>query len=458
MAPAGCGKTQLIADSLSSYSGRRPVLVLTHTNAGVAALRTRLTRCGVKSRSYRLSTIDGWALRLGATFPQRSGLPPDTLLLRNPKRDYPLIRDRALGLLASGHIAELLRATYSCIWVDEYQDCSRVQHAIVQLAAGIVPTVVLGDPMQAIFGFAGNRLADWDTDVCTCFPELATLQTPWRWINASQPELGEWLLGAREKLRNGEKIDLESRPAAVVWIRLSGGSAAYAQQLRAASMRPPIANGTVLILADSRRPPAQRRFASQIPGASTVEAVDLGDFVSFADSLDFSASTALQRVVRFADTLMANLDANRFLGRIEVIERGSARNPASFAEAAAIRFKSQPSATTMGDLLECLNQQSGVRVYRPAILRACFEALRRCGGARASFSEAARAVREEYRAGHRAVTQRAVGSTLLLKGLEADMAVILDASEMDARHLYVAMTRGARKLVVCSPDRRLPKR
>ncbi len=40
-APAGCGKTQLIADALTQHFGRKPVLVLTHTNAGVTALRTR---------------------------------------------------------------------------------------------------------------------------------------------------------------------------------------------------------------------------------------------------------------------------------------------------------------------------------------------------------------------------------------------------------------------------------
>ena len=39
---------------------------------------------------------------------------------------------------------------------------------------------------------------------------------------------------------------------------------------------------------------------------------------------------------------------------------------------------------------------------------------------------------------------------LLLKGLEADVAVVLGADELDARHLYVAMTRGSRQLVICS--------
>jgi DNA helicase IV len=60
------------------------------------------------------------------------------------------------------------------------------------------------------------------------------------------------------------------------------------------------------------------------------------------------------------------------------------------------------------------------------------------------------AVRERSRLIGRPLAKRTVGSTLLLKGLEADVAVILNPSVMDHRHLYVAMTRGARQLVVCS--------
>ena len=63
-APAGCGKTQLIAHALAAHRGTKPILVLTHTNAGVAALHGQLVRAGVPTSAYRLSTIDGWAIRL----------------------------------------------------------------------------------------------------------------------------------------------------------------------------------------------------------------------------------------------------------------------------------------------------------------------------------------------------------------------------------------------------------
>lgn len=50
----------------------------------------------------------------------------------------------------------------------------------------------------------------------------------------------------------------------------------------------------------------------------------------------------------------------------------------------------------------------------------------------------------------RPLGRRAVGSTLLLKGLEADVAVILEPERMTEQHLYVALTRGARQVVACS--------
>ena len=45
----------------------KPILVLTHTNAGVAALRGRLEKAGVKPAGYRAATLDGFAIRLIST-------------------------------------------------------------------------------------------------------------------------------------------------------------------------------------------------------------------------------------------------------------------------------------------------------------------------------------------------------------------------------------------------------
>ena len=92
-APAGCGKTQLIADALVRHSGPKPVLILTHTNAGVVALRARLDKARIKPSAYRLSTIDGWAIRLITTFPQRAGHNPS--IVSGARPNYPAIREAA---------------------------------------------------------------------------------------------------------------------------------------------------------------------------------------------------------------------------------------------------------------------------------------------------------------------------------------------------------------------------
>jgi DNA helicase-2/ATP-dependent DNA helicase PcrA len=67
-----------------------------------------------------------------------------------------------------------------------------------------------------------------------------------------------------------------------------------------------------------------------------------------------------------------------------------------------------------------------------------------------SFHEATIRIREQGRVLGRALPRRAVGSTLLLKGLESEVAVVLDADSLNARNLYVAMTRGSKRLIVCA--------
>ena len=91
-----------------------------------------------------------------------------------------------------------------------------------------------------------------------------------------------------------------------------------------------------------------------------------------------------------------------------------------------------------------------MRVFRPQVLRAGLRALELCSGPEQdSFADAALKVREQGRVLGRSLPRRAVGSTLLLKGLEAEVSVILDADSLNSRNLYVAMTRGSKRLVIC---------
>jgi len=447
--PAGCGKTHLISESVKHHTDIKPILVLTHTNAGVAALRGRFNKAGIPSKCYRLSTLDGFAMRLVGNFPARSGLNPDILKLENPKRDYKAIKKAACNLLREGHLQEILVASYARLIVDEYQDCCVQQHNFVTFIASVLPTCILGDPLQAVFGWLG--LPNWKTDVCTTFPTVAELSTPWRWRNAGTEEFGHWLLDVRRKLLNQESIDFEDSPEEVTWVDLAAAENCYACQLTAARTPAPNPKGSVLIIGNSLKPEAHRKIASQTPGAVTIENVSLDDLIHFAQHFDCSSPSALEQVLNFSEKVMRNVSRQRFLKRIDSLENGRAKIAASNAESAALRFKSNPSPSTAIDLLVELNKDISVSSHRPLVLRACIKALSTCSCTDdGSFYDAAICAREQNRILGRVLPKRAVGSTLLLKGLESDAAVVLNAADHNANSLYVAMTRGSKKLTICS--------
>jgi DNA helicase-2/ATP-dependent DNA helicase PcrA len=69
--------------------------------------------------------------------------------------------------------------------------------------------------------------------------------------------------------------------------------------------------------------------------------------------------------------------------------------------------------------------------------------------------EAAWLVRNRTRQRGRRPASRSMGTTLRVKGLEFDHAVVLDPSGYNAQNLYVALTRGSKSLTVVSSSRTL---
>jgi DNA helicase-2/ATP-dependent DNA helicase PcrA len=447
VAPAGCGKTQLICDALARHNGRKPILVLTHTNAGVGALRNRLAEAGVSPASYRLATLDGWALRLATTFPERSGY--GATIPAQP--DYPAIRKAAYGLIKEGHIADTLRASYAKLLVDEYQDCSICQHAIVYYAAMVLPTCILGDPLQAIFDFGNDKLAEWEKHVCAHFPLVAELNRPWRWINAKTEALGNWILDFRKELLAGNPIDLRLAPKEVTWIPLDGSAEDHTRRSNAAKRMGKDSEDRVLVIGDSKNADGRHQIASQILGATVVEPVDLKDMVAFAGTFNLTAPNALAKIVYFAETIMSNVGAKDLLNRVQsFVERATGKELSNIEEA-AIAFNQHRSYRAVASLLSALSSEPCTNIYRPAVLHAILRTLELTDGTQGlSLHEAAIRVREQNRMLGRPIPKRAIGSTLLLKGLEAECVVILNGDDLNSRNLYVAMTRGSKSIIVCS--------
>ena len=66
VAPAGHGKTHTIAECLKHTDGRQ--LILTHTHAGVASIKDKISRSNIKPAKYRITTISSFAQKYSHAF------------------------------------------------------------------------------------------------------------------------------------------------------------------------------------------------------------------------------------------------------------------------------------------------------------------------------------------------------------------------------------------------------
>jgi superfamily I DNA/RNA helicase len=446
-APAGCGKTQLIVSALALHLQPKPILILTHTNAGAAALRHRLKKKKIPSSRYKLSTIDGLVLQLVTSFPKRAAINIENIKLLNPKDDYPAIRNGAYNLLSAHHIDEIITSSYSMLIVDEYQDCSSVQHLIIIQLSNLLPTCVLGDPLQAIFGFTG-KVVDWENEVQVQFPPCGELKIPWRWKNAGCEDLGKWLLDIRKELIEKNSINFSSAPKEVIFVKLDDTND-HEKILAAANLRVADPNDSVLIIGDSMNAKSRHRIASLTYGAVTVEPVDFKDLIIFSEN--YKEDQPFYQILELMKEIMTGISSLNLENRIPTLQSNRERNPATEFESQIVEFIKDPNYTKALNLIRNFSSQKNIRVYRPSIYNACIKGFQIVADSpQISLKDAIIRIREKDRALGRATPKRAVGSTLLLKGLEAEYAVVLNADSQDSKNLYVAMTRGSKGLVICS--------
>lgn len=450
VAPAGCGKTQMITETLA-VKQRKPYLVLTHTTAGVAALKLRLRKLSIPAQNFIVITIDGWALKLAKKFPASC---PVQSSPNNPKAFYPELRRHALALLRNGNVNDIIKASYSRLLVDEYQDCDILQHQIVVELASLVPTTVFGDPMQCIFDFAG-RMPDWNREVQRRFPLIHSLTIPWRWNNAGTHALGQWVLACRDILSQGDKIDLSTCPSYVHHKPLVGilNTDLQAQQAAHYNIFNRARNESLLVIGDSLNESSRHRYAQTSRNIDVVEPVQLADVTNAAHAFDGAQGFDLvDNILCYAGKMMTNIQRSQTIQRLQTIQGGRNRTPVSMLENALLNVLQDSSRNSILVALQQLESKQGVKVYRNAAFAALKDSISLSSSMpNKTIFEAASLIREQRRQrGDRRIPQWAIGSTLLLKGLECDHSLILNASSMNAQHLYVALSRGAKSVTVFS--------
>ncbi len=451
--PAGTGKTHLLAASaaVAAAAGERS-LILTHTNAGVDAIRRRLRDFGVPSSLARVDTITSWAFALVGSY----SVIAEVSVTEIP--DWSLSDNYLAGaarVARADAIIDVLKLSFDYLLVDEYQDCTLVLHEFVlALTAAIPRTVLFGDRLQAIFTFAGP-MATWDEHVLPGFPAHQLVVEPRRW-QGHNPELGQWLLDIRPQLTDGQAFDFTDHH--VSGLQFVHGSAPTAINTVAHSYRD---FGETVVLLD-KWPDDVARHASRLGGIYSVMEDISGNFMraqlqALPAEGDYLLAHWFARFAKECTVGLAGIDAPILtrLGRNESIAH-YARPGIEPVVAALDTLRLEPTYIQLLAAARAAMQTRGPRLYRWEAWNDTCAAIAMTADIGGSAIDNLARIRDRLRRAGRARHARIASRTLLVKGLEYDHVIIAELHKMrDPRNLYVALSRARKSVTVVGVSSRI---
>lgn len=446
--PAGTGKTHLLAAAVkeAARQGRRS-LILTHTNAGVDAIRKRLARFQVSTKLYTVETITSWAFRLARSYQVIAKL---TIPEAPDWKDSDAYLQGAIDVANSSAIRNVVRLSYDYLLVDEYQDCTGLQHKFIMTLRDSIPTaIVFGDPLQSIFRFGKNRVVDWDEDVVSAFPPHSVELVPHRW-ERSNPSLGRFTLGIRQKLQPGNWVDLGNSSASGV-VYIPGDPTRTLAQACYSLVN---TNESVAVL--TKWPLDEDRIARILSGRfSVVEPINGRRMANSLKELPKEGDPLLAKW--FAVTAkkfhvgLSGIDARLIskLGEGKSVASTKRKGIQEFVNALA-KLQQHPHYRTLLDLQSVPGALDGVRCSYSEAWRDIFRTIQYAVEEESPDMVANLAViRSRYRNIERRIPRLIVSRTLIVKGLEFDHVVIGDLQQFsDPCDLYVALSRAKKSVTV----------
>jgi DNA helicase-2/ATP-dependent DNA helicase PcrA len=446
-APAGTGKTEQIALVAGNAPGRW--LILTHTVAGVDAIRRRLVKHKIPADKAQVETLSAWAHRWARAFPRGSGLAANWSA---SSREWDAVMVAATTLVESGAVQSILDASYAGVLVDEYQDCTVAQHGLVRAVSRHLPCYVFGDPLQAIFGFRPGMLANWYADTLAFFPLAGVLATPQRWIHAGNAALGAWLINQRANFNAGI-FDFRGAPTCLTW---QPCAPRLATQQLAGSCSFRLSDGEALAVIHSSVDEVRRADLAKALRATTVEPIGGKTERNFYESLRTQSGIArVNAVLDFAGTAYVGVDASNKKKRVASLLANPTRikTPATAAELALTGVATSDSLASVLDAIRCVENETGVTTARPELAYCIKSALQMCAeNPSLQLDDAAFQVANTRREKGRILRKRSIGSTLLMKGLEFDHVIVTPDACENRHHWYVALTRGTKSVRVLAPS------
>lgn len=445
IAPAGYGKTEAITQMVGAAGGKQ--LVLTHTRAGVAALKHRLKKYKIDTKKYEVSTIASFCLKWCEAYPHTAGVPLN--IRKEVNIDYNCIYIGTREIFNNKWALKIIKCSYDGIFIDEYQDCVSLQHSIFMQLRKVVPMRIFGDPLQAIFYWVKyDEIVKWDM---FDFQSIQPLTVPWRWKNTN-PILGDWLTEKRNELLpalegTNVKIWLSDVYNCVKIISSddwdNGRYAFYIKNYQSVVYLSTIEN-------------VQRAFARRTGGFfQSDEIKDLSDIRKLLDAIDKKIGPDKALAVLELLTTCVTKIKTEFASYINNLKKGKM----NFCK---IKKYKDTGATlveiaTTGRYISILNliiwfiKSTDFKVYRKEFLYKICKIYKTANDEHISVLEAINLLEQNNTFMEKRMNiPRMSSRTVLTKGLEFECVIVDLRNEIDARDLYVALTRATKFIYIIS--------
>lgn len=447
IAPAGFGKTHTISECLKHTEGKQ--LILTHTQAGVASIKEKLQKCSISKDVYSVETISSFAQRYVLAFDSSTTIPD----VSDQENFYPYLIDKAKEIFSSKLVQDVIKVSYTGLFIDEYQDCTVKQHDLILILAGILPSHVLGDPLQGIFGFAG-QLVDLDDSVqMGRFNSVHQLKIPHRWINGGNEQLGAELLQIRERLISKLEIDLTQYPS----IEFKKG--AYADHYNYVINILTSGKSILVIHPSSGQIPPRQKFVADFKYIPIlIESLDHKDFYNWAKHFDDTAKPFSTLLNDFITSQFSNL-ANWYNKDIKKFKKKN--DPLEESKLVDIKnmhseLQTNYSLIKTKEIISKIKDLDDVNCTRGDLLNSLCVSMENAHYSNTTVLEAMQNHRNTIRRMGRKLYGRCIGTTLLTKGLEFDTVIVLEAEKFkDPKNLYVAISRCTKRLIILGTNSKL---
>ena len=452
IAPAGYGKTYTLAECILDTPENEKQLILTHTHAGIASIKEKLKNRNIPTRKYHIETITGFAQRYVLAYYCENDIPA---IERDTGSYYNFIIKKAKELFQLKSVKRTIMYSYQGLFVDEYQDCTKSQHEMLMVLSEILPTHILGDPMQGIFGFS-EPLVDLENDLKD-FEKVDELDTPWRWNNASKNSLGKDLKDIRNKLKAELPISLNSYKSFETVLCNNNDWYKPRTNYRNTLEDLLLENNLLLIhpISSSIEPRIKilQSFNNRL---SLLESFDAKEFYKLSlmiDKWDNEGKSISLLVRDLSYKLFIKKGLNNWFNKNGLKRKSKEDDKKKIAEIQELidRFKVKSSYSMFALIIKKINKLQGIKCYRKDLLFSLCKALNIAETENKTVYEAMVSHKNVVRRVGREIHGKCIGTTLLTKGLEFDTVAILNANKFkDHKHFYVAITRACKRLIIFS--------